>query len=299
MARGITEEDVLEAADALLARGERPTIERVRLELGRGSPNTVNRHLDAWWAALSDRIRGKNAESLPPPLVNLCQQLYEGMRDQAAVEARRVASEVEGRLEADRRELEAQLSAVVVERAAVSSASDKLMQEISALRARTEELVGERAQLQAQIAELNAANRRAEASSQADKAALTTLQSQHLAEVQRIRAQWEGNETRWLKEIDHLREEAKRARAQHEKEVRALQEQLKLGDRFLAASLKEKGTLQTELARIERTLQKEREARLRAEAAHAATSAVVSRLRPAPPKGGHSRSLKKPSAPPQ
>jgi chromosome segregation ATPase len=299
MARGISDQDVFEAADALLGRGERPTIERVRQELGRGSPNTVNRHLDAWWAALSDRIRGKSAESLPPPLVNLCRQLYEGMRDQAAVEAIRVASEIESRLETDRRELEAQLSAVVVERAAVSSASDKFMQEISALRARTEELVGERAQLQAQIAELNAANRRAEASSQADKATLTTLQSQHLAEIQRIRAQWEGNETRWLKEIDHLREEAKRARTRHEKEVRTLQEQLRLADRSLAASLKEKGTLQTELSRIDRSLQKEREARLRAEAAHAATSAVVSRLRPTSPRGGHSRPLKKPSAPPQ
>lgn len=47
MARGITEEDVHKAADAIVGRGERPTIERIRAELGRGSPNTVNRYLDA------------------------------------------------------------------------------------------------------------------------------------------------------------------------------------------------------------------------------------------------------------
>ena len=47
MERGITEEDVRGAADAIVGRGERPTIDRIRAELGRGSPNTVNRHLDA------------------------------------------------------------------------------------------------------------------------------------------------------------------------------------------------------------------------------------------------------------
>lgn len=48
MTRGISEQDVFAAADKLLSRGERPTIERVRLQLGRGSPNTVNRLLDGW-----------------------------------------------------------------------------------------------------------------------------------------------------------------------------------------------------------------------------------------------------------
>ncbi|MGF0238152.1 DNA-binding protein [Rhodococcus sp. IEGM1300] len=34
------------AADAVLARGERPTVERVRLELGRGRPARVSSLLD-------------------------------------------------------------------------------------------------------------------------------------------------------------------------------------------------------------------------------------------------------------
>lgn len=38
MARGITELDVHGAADALVAKGERPTVERVRAHLGTGSP---------------------------------------------------------------------------------------------------------------------------------------------------------------------------------------------------------------------------------------------------------------------
>ncbi|MBW0171062.1 MAG: DNA-binding protein [Hydrogenophaga sp.] len=39
--RGVQVDEVWSAADAVLAQGERPTIERVRAHLGRGSPNTV------------------------------------------------------------------------------------------------------------------------------------------------------------------------------------------------------------------------------------------------------------------
>jgi hypothetical protein len=38
-----------------LHAGERPTIERVRAVLGTGSPNTLIRLLDIWWAKLGPR----------------------------------------------------------------------------------------------------------------------------------------------------------------------------------------------------------------------------------------------------
>ncbi len=41
--------DVLAAADAVLLGGGRVTIDRVRAHLGRGSPNTIQEHLDGWW----------------------------------------------------------------------------------------------------------------------------------------------------------------------------------------------------------------------------------------------------------
>jgi hypothetical protein len=56
MAKGITQEQVNGAIDALVAAGERPTIERIRAELGTGSPNTVNRMLDVWWEQLAHRL---------------------------------------------------------------------------------------------------------------------------------------------------------------------------------------------------------------------------------------------------
>jgi hypothetical protein len=66
MAVGVPEHEVFAAADAVLARGERPTVERVRLELGRGSPARVGGLLDEWWGRLAQRLRGETRlPSLP------------------------------------------------------------------------------------------------------------------------------------------------------------------------------------------------------------------------------------------
>src|SRR5690606_5739169 len=54
--RGVQEADVWAAADALLAEGQKPTIEKVRLHMGRGSPNTVAPMLDAWFSTLGARL---------------------------------------------------------------------------------------------------------------------------------------------------------------------------------------------------------------------------------------------------
>lgn len=59
MAVGVPENEVFAAANAVLARGERPTVERVRLELGRGSPAPVGGLLDQWWEQLAGRLRGE------------------------------------------------------------------------------------------------------------------------------------------------------------------------------------------------------------------------------------------------
>ncbi|MGF6494223.1 hypothetical protein ABIE56_002414 [Luteibacter sp. 621] len=66
MARGITEQDVHQAAYDLVIAGERPTVERIRAHLGTGSPNTVIRHLDSWWLALATRL-GEEGGKAPLP----------------------------------------------------------------------------------------------------------------------------------------------------------------------------------------------------------------------------------------
>jgi Plasmid replication region DNA-binding N-term. len=56
MAKGITQDQVSAAADALVTAGERPTVEKIRAQLGTGSPNTVTRMLDTWRGELATRL---------------------------------------------------------------------------------------------------------------------------------------------------------------------------------------------------------------------------------------------------
>ncbi|MDY7533229.1 DNA-binding protein [Pseudomonas sp. Bout1] len=98
MAVGVPENDVFAAADAVLARGERPTVERVRLELGRGSPARVGGLLDQWWARLAERLSGETRlPTLPAGVsqafVAVWQQaihLAQGVSEQALSEQRHV-----------------------------------------------------------------------------------------------------------------------------------------------------------------------------------------------------------------
>jgi hypothetical protein len=53
---GVQLHEVLQAADDLVARGLKPTIERVRQHLHGGSPNTISPMLDEWFARLAARL---------------------------------------------------------------------------------------------------------------------------------------------------------------------------------------------------------------------------------------------------
>ena len=65
LTRGIQYEDVASAADALLHQGMRPTIERIRLHIGRGSPNTVSPMLEQWFSGLGKRLGGVGNFCIP------------------------------------------------------------------------------------------------------------------------------------------------------------------------------------------------------------------------------------------
>lgn len=88
MARGIIESDVWTACDALLLEGARPTIERVRQKIGRGSPNTVSPYLDSWFKGLGARIKDPGAFSAPPELPDPVRQAARHFWEVAQAEAR-------------------------------------------------------------------------------------------------------------------------------------------------------------------------------------------------------------------
>jgi hypothetical protein len=123
--RGIQETDVFEAADALLAEGKRPTIERVRLKIGRGSPNTVSPMLERWFATLGERLVGSTAGSTSRrPAGNDPDGMPVGVRNAAKLlweTARREAEEVQrGELESVRAELQAREDGLIEAQAALA-----------------------------------------------------------------------------------------------------------------------------------------------------------------------------------
>ena len=114
--RAVQREDVWAAADALLLEGKRPTIERVRQTIGRGSPNTVSPMLEEWFATLGPRMAqlkasggvviaasddssqqaGQGAAAIPPALAKAMQAVWQGALEQAQQAAQaQLASERE------------------------------------------------------------------------------------------------------------------------------------------------------------------------------------------------------------
>jgi hypothetical protein len=108
--RGITSTDVDRAADALLREGQRPTIEKVRLKIGRGSPNTINPLLDQWWSRLAGRLDAGPAalHRLPEPVLHAAEGLWLQCLDDARRRAQLEAGSTRKALTRERQELEVQ-----------------------------------------------------------------------------------------------------------------------------------------------------------------------------------------------
>ncbi|WP_051953372.1 DNA-binding protein [Xenophilus azovorans] len=232
--RGIQESDVFAAADALLAEGKRPTIERVRLKIGRGSPNTVSPMLERWFATLGERLVGTRARSgaaagndaggmldvMPVGVRNAAKLLWET--------ARREAEEIQrGELVSAREALQTQQDALAEAQAALAQREDAFAQArvsldaalassqqarealerqikehaIEAHRVRTglEDEIRRLAALLAQAAELQERMRREHADTLAAK-------DQDLRQAE---ARHDAHEKRLLAEVDRTRQAAK------------------------------------------------------------------------------------------
>ncbi len=92
---GITQEQVSEAADALLREGKSPSVIHVRDHLGTGSPNTITRFLAQW--------KEHNAHQQPDVLPAMPEPVESVMRQVWGVAWR----EAEGKLDDEREALAA------------------------------------------------------------------------------------------------------------------------------------------------------------------------------------------------
>lgn len=164
MARGITENDVFKACDALLLEGARPTIERVRQTLGRGSPNTISPMLETWFKHLGARIKDPGAFSAPATVPDPVFQAAQHFWEVAQAEARRDVDErVRDGLAAAVANVEAEKERAAIAEAAAFSANTRanhLQTQLDELQAALE---GERIQHASTAAKGSAASERCDA----------------------------------------------------------------------------------------------------------------------------------------
>ncbi|EHK65429.1 DNA-binding protein [Achromobacter arsenitoxydans] len=224
MATGITESDVWAAADALLLEGARPTIERVRQKIGRGSPNTVSPHLDAWFRALGSRIADPGAfaaaPEIPSPIAQAAAhfweaalaaargeqaQAYQQRWEELAREGERFASRAEQLQQREahllnrERDLQESLKLATTQ---LEATEERLKAVEAQVRQRDQALAAAQASLADSRGACQTLLEEADAMRELHAQALATRDSRHAA-----------HERRWLNELDAERGAVKRLQA--------------------------------------------------------------------------------------
>lgn len=231
--RGVQEADVWAAADALLAEGQKPTIEKVRLHMGRGSPNTVAPMLDAWFSTLGARL-GLNQQtqelrnSVPNEVLEAAQLLW----SHALEHARKAAEQALEKREKAATDLQQQLQA---QQAKLAQREEGLLQQKNAMdaalklaQAQREDLSRRLDEMQQQLSERDQWLEKLRAESTEQRKAQEALREQHSKELesaaqerQRLAEQFAGNERRMLADLDRSRQEAEKLKKQQVEAERA------------------------------------------------------------------------------
>lgn len=264
MTRGITEEEVHQAADAIVGRGERPTIERIRAELGRGSPNTVNRHLDGWWATLPKRLTPQTGD-LPSEIVELARKIWQQVLPKAAEQAESRLKSVAEQIESRRQEIERTETDFQRQRAEFAEsrvALDRRIGELEALLAARDAAQQEAARASKLT---SVALKTAEADAAAAKAALAKAQAAHSAEASKLAERLAGTEKRLMERLVQEKTARDVDGAAARKRIKVLEEDLRAARKLLtehsAAALPVQEGLRLELEGLRKLLSPRAQAR--------------------------------------
>lgn len=263
MARsGVQYEDVQRAIDDLLARGEAPSVQKVREVLGTGSFTTISEHLREW------RTRREENRDVPPPrgmpaaLQELAEALWQKAEESANAALAHYREEADGRVEAaEARVAEARRQAEdASQREAALAAhlthTEQRLEERSAALAHCE---AERDQLDSQVRRLESRRAeleglleriRGEMASQAreHQQALGTLEAEQRERLAREEQRHESAEARLMGLLDEARQE----RQAQEKSAAAREAQLEKRHSRLEQQLQESRGLLVEEERKHR-----------------------------------------------
>jgi chromosome segregation ATPase len=217
MANGVPETEVFAAADAVLARGERPTVERVRVELGRGSPARVGQLLEQWWERLAQRLKGQaQLPALPGEVAQAFAQVWQLALGEAETAARMTLTEDQNALFAAQTSLtqERKLWEIALAEAQANAA------ESAAQRAHADAQLCERQalvdQVEAQRLDLLQQRDRLQTQLEQQRMALESLRAESIAVQEHVRTV----EDRAHQQIDQARQEAKALQQRLEREQR-------------------------------------------------------------------------------
>jgi len=232
----ISQEDVFKAADQLLIEGNRPTIDRVRMRLGRGSPNTINDHLDAWWRKLGARLRdlpGQEFPQLPERVAQNLQRLWNEALESAhevlqstLIEREQAIAQRDQALQSQTQQLTEREHARAVRAAALEDSLALAREQLSAANHRAERLEAAVQERDAEGDRLRVRIEAVEAFSAELQRKLDAATAQYQAERTRLQEHYAATERRWLTEVDRARQEAKEAVHGHEHTVKELRDQI-------------------------------------------------------------------------
>ncbi|MCE9684217.1 DNA-binding protein [Halomonas alkalisoli] len=273
MARsGVQYEDVKQAIDALMAKGEAPSVQKIREVLGTGSFTTISDHLREWRARREERGVATPAQGMPEPIQQLAEGLWEKAQDaagealadyreaadreitaarDAVQDARRQAEDAEQReaalsahLASIEQRLEARSAALATAEAERDQALDKARR------------LGER--LARSLQQLERLQAESELQLQAHHQALGEREAQHQARQQQEEQRHEAAEARLMSLLDEARQE----RLSGEKRYVTNLRQLESRQEALKQELQE---MRAALAREEKQHRETQWARTRAE----------------------------------
>lgn len=220
VSRGVQESDVWAAADALIAQGLRPTIERVRQQIGRGSPNTVSPMLETWFATLGRRlgVAGEKdpsvLQSTPDPVQRLAQELWNTAQEEAKAAASKALDEREQQMKAAELAFEEQKELLAQREATIEAQKEAMNQALQAAQNQAQDLARRLDEMQKTLQHRD--QRMQELRDELSKAVhqRELLQQKHgeelqsaAAERQRMAEQYAGNERHMLHELDRARQE--------------------------------------------------------------------------------------------
>ncbi|MCE8015139.1 hypothetical protein HOP62_03495 [Halomonas sp. MCCC 1A17488] len=269
MARsGVQYEDVQQAIETLLAKGEAPSVQKIRDVLGTGSFTTISDHLREWRLQREASRDLPASQSMPEPVLKLAESLWHkaqeaageglaGYREQAdrrVADAQAAMQEAQRQVEdAEQREaaLSAHLAGTEQRLEQRSAALAKVESERDQWQERTRQL---EQRLNRTLQQLDKLQRENEQQMQAHQQALADRDAQQLARLNQEEQRHEAAEARLMGLLDEARQERMSAEKRHDATVAQLEKrqenmQRQLHETQAALSREEKQHRETQWAR--------------------------------------------------